>query len=100
MRISDWSSDVCFSDLQRSRNPLACARSFRYSGRYRPAWLISQTGGLAKVSPCRTCSNRLGVAGVGFTVFGAWLIGSRVVSVLSSGLPRWLVHPPEQSLLP
>ncbi len=37
---------------QRSRNPPAFSRTARYSGRYRPAWRIIQTGGTCFVLPC------------------------------------------------
>src|SRR3546814_2290602 len=58
MRISDWSSDVCSSDLSVRRHPSDPARGARLApGRLRPT-LVLQTGGcppplasLGRVSP-------------------------------------------------
>src|SRR3546814_9959970 len=39
MRISDWSSDVCSSDLRRRRHRLVGRRRRRLVGRWRWRWL-------------------------------------------------------------
>src|SRR3546814_1986305 len=50
MRISDWSSDVCSSDLHRQGSRFAHGQSSRY-------WRTSPTGLKPAASKCRDCSS-------------------------------------------
>jgi hypothetical protein len=43
--------------MHNFRKSPACARSSRYSGRYRPAWRINHTGGGHTASPFNTFIN-------------------------------------------
>src|SRR3546814_6371564 len=65
MRISDWSSDVCSSDLEQSRGGArdACRCAGRQGAAHRPALIPLADGVIAAVHPDRQCATRHGPRG-------------------------------------
>src|SRR3546814_13046196 len=82
MRISDWSSDVCSSDLSSGR-------------RYRELALLLPLAGLVLFMPpyLRILSREeqlFGIPVLHFYIFAVWLIGIVLSAAISRGLVRYL----------
>ena len=83
---------------QRSRNERTSVRIARYSGRYRPAWRISQIGGGCADFPSSTCDD--GSGGVGLYARRSQALQNKRESSCSSSFRGWITveqHDPQMA---